>query len=147
MCYHGADLTLQKSGRYPTMLLFVYGTLMRGERNRGDLEVVGAVFQGVHKTEAGFRMYHHPGDFPAVVAGGDGRIVSGKLWGEVWAVSGEGFEYLDSRERFCDDTGAPTGLERMEIQTPYGPAQMYALPTPPEGENMTQITSGDWRKR
>ena len=119
------------------MLLFVYGTLMRGERNQLDMEKVGAEFVGEFTTEAKYNMYK-TGQFPTVTPGGKIPIA-----GEVWRVSPDGFAHLDARESIHDDTGEPSGLERMQIKTPYGDAWMYVSAEKPDAP---EIKSGNWRE-
>lgn len=74
----------------------------------------------------------------------DGHVA---ITGEVWQVDDKGLEYLDAREKLYDDTGEPTHMKRIEIDTPYGKAWMYVRPTPPEGEGVGLMLQGDWRQR
>ena len=59
------------------MLVFVYGTLMRGGCRAGAL--AGQQFVGPGKTEPRYRMYNC-GEFPGLVEADNGRAIEGELW-------------------------------------------------------------------
>ncbi|MFQ5993465.1 MAG: gamma-glutamylcyclotransferase [Acidiferrobacterales bacterium] len=112
-------------------LVFVYGTLLRGEANAGEL--VNAQYLGAHKTDAVFTMLDL-GAYPAVVLGGDTAIA-----GEVFAVDAATLSRLDSFEDHPDE------YSRIEIMTPFGEAWIYTYRTTPA--TAAVIVSGDWRHR
>ena len=86
--------------------LFVYGTLMRGERNHRLL--AEAEFVGEARTVAGFTMIDL-GAFPGVVAHGEGVVV-----GELFRVDAETLLAVDRLE------GHPRFYRRTEIELAGG---------------------------
>lgn len=72
----------------PQQLVFVYGTLLRGEANHGWL--LGAAFLGEAWMEG--LVLHNLGPFPMAVEG------EGRCHGEVYGVSEEGLARLDQLE-------------------------------------------------
>ena len=94
-------------------LVFVYGTLKRGQRNAGFLRQ--AEYLGRHKTEARFWMYRFE-DYPAVCENGRQAI-----HGEVYRVSDELMQMLDDLEWY------PHFYQRIEISTVHGEAWMYVV--------------------
>lgn len=58
-------------------LVFVYGTLMRGDCRHGALE--GQQFVGCGTTVAAYRMYD-VGSYPALVEADGGRSITGEVW-------------------------------------------------------------------
>jgi gamma-glutamylcyclotransferase (GGCT)/AIG2-like uncharacterized protein YtfP len=98
-----------------TRELFVYGTLMRDERNHRLL--VEAEFLGEARTVAGFTMIDL-GAFPGVVAMGAGAIV-----GEVFRVNAQTLAAVDRLE------GHPSFYRRTEIELEGGGrAEAYLMP-------------------
>ncbi len=112
-----------------TDLVFVYGTLRRGEVNHHLLS--GTEFMGVHKTRSGYRMLHL-GTYPGVVAGGSTAIE-----GEVYRVGGKQLVHLDRLE------ACPRLYSRKLIPTPWGRAWIYLY----RGNRLNRavIPSGNWR--
>ncbi len=111
-----------------TDLVFVYGTLRRGEVNHYLLS--GAEFMGVHRTRPGYRMLHL-GTYPGVVAGGSTAIE-----GEVYRVNQKRFVHLDRLEAY------PRLYSRKLIPTPWGRAWIYLY----RGNrgNRRAIPTGSW---
>jgi gamma-glutamylcyclotransferase (GGCT)/AIG2-like uncharacterized protein YtfP len=114
-----------------SVLLFVYGTLLRGEANHVLLHP--AAFCGTARTEAAFELVDL-GEFPAMLEGG-----SNSVHGELWEVPSERMGTLDALEdaprtyrrvamRLADDRTAETYL--------YNAGRLDRLP---------RIPSGDWR--
>lgn len=93
-------------------LVFVYGTLMRGECRHGAL--AGQQFVGLATTRPHYRLYHC-GTYPALVkvAPGSGN----RIEGEVYRVSAECLARLDEIEGV--DEGlyerGPVGLENSPV--------------------------------
>jgi len=87
----------------PSLLLFVYGTLKRGERNHRLL--AGQEFVGDGLTAPRYRLYDR-GPYPCLVeAPTDGEAVRG----EIWRIESRLFSVLDELE------GAPHLFKRTEI--------------------------------
>jgi gamma-glutamylcyclotransferase (GGCT)/AIG2-like uncharacterized protein YtfP len=111
--------------------LFVYGTLLRGERNHRLL--AGAAFLGEARTGAGFRLVDL-GSFPAMYRGGRGRVR-----GEVFAVDAETLAAVDRLE------GHPAYYERVVVRLEgIEPAHGYLL-APAKCETLPIIRGGSWR--
>jgi gamma-glutamylaminecyclotransferase len=109
-------------------LVFVYGTLRRGEVNHYLLS--GAEYCGVHVTRPRYRMLHL-GTYPGVVAGGASAIE-----GEVYRVGGEQLVRLDRLEAY------PRLYTRQLIPTPWGRAWIYLYRG--SRSNRSTIPSGIW---
>lgn len=110
-------------------LVFVYGTLRRGEVNHYLLET--AHFYGPHSTEPHYKMFSL-GAYPAVVQGGPDRVQ-----GEVYRVDGRTMSRLDWLE------GYPGAYRRKLIPTPWGRAWIYLYR---EGvHDRKRIPGGLWR--
>lgn len=92
-------------------LVFVYGTLRRGERNHFLL--AGQTFLGALQTDADYQLFD-TGPYPAAVAGG-----TTVLYGEVYAVDAACFTGLDMLEDY------PHSYTRKQIATPWGRAWIY----------------------
>lgn len=109
------------------MLLFVYGTLKRGERNHRLL--AGQRFVGPAVTATGFRLFDL-GPYPGMVF--DKSV--GAVRGELFDVSDDCRAELDEFE------GVPTLFDRATIELADGTAAeayLYARPIPsdaPSGE-------------
>lgn len=111
------------------LLVFVYGTLLRGELNHHLLaagELVGA-----HRTESAYTLFQL-GGYPGVVRGGSTSIA-----GEVYRVDQCTLGLLDRLEAY------PRLYDRIAIQTPYGRAWAYVYRGSVAGRPVIQ--SGDWR--
>ena len=99
-----------------TNLVFVYGTLKRGNRRRGldqfgDAEFIGAA----ETTDTQYNLWCL-GAFPAISMNGDNKIK-----GEVWRVSDAVMDQLDIIE------GYPDFYNRRIVDTTHGSAWAYYL--------------------
>jgi gamma-glutamylaminecyclotransferase len=113
--------------------LFVYGTLMRGERGHALLR--GARLVASARTAPVYELVDM-GGYPAMIAGG-GRSIAG----EIHAVHESAFAALDVYEDVHDS------LYRRERIVVAGRAvQAYLLPRA-HAEGKRAIASGDWRRR
>jgi gamma-glutamylcyclotransferase (GGCT)/AIG2-like uncharacterized protein YtfP len=112
-------------------LVFVYGTLQRGERYHAYLE--GQRFVGEHETRAVYRLLHL-GGYPGVVPGGATAIR-----GELWRVTVEVLGRVDELEEVPDEYG------REHIATPFGEAWIYLYRG--DASAWPEIPGGDWRQR
>ena len=114
-------------------LLFVYGTLMRGERSHGylgDAELVGR-----DRTEAAFTLVR-VGWYPAMCDGGTTAVV-----GEVWRVGAQTLARLDLYE------GVPDLYERRRMVLESGcEAWVYVAKSPRIRALSDVIVGGDWRE-
>ena len=111
-------------------LVFVYGTLRKGEVN--DYLLNSASYLGHHTTEPHYKMVSL-GSYPGVVKQGRTRIE-----GEVYDVDAETMTALDRLE------GYPSDYTRELIATPWGRAWIYLY----RGSlrDRAQIASGVWRE-
>ncbi|MCG8025700.1 MAG: gamma-glutamylcyclotransferase [Candidatus Thiodiazotropha endolucinida] len=109
-------------------LVFVYGTLRRGETNHHLLH--GAQFCGEHMTRPHYRMLHL-GTYPGVVKGG-----STAIHGEIYRVNRKQFIQLDRLEAY------PALYNRKLIPTRWGKAWIYLY----RGNRNARpvIPSGNW---
>ena len=106
-------------------LVFVYGTLRKGNNTRGLDHWPGARFVTADTTAADEFDMIDMGSFPAVVPGGVSKIS-----GEVWEVSDQTFEWLDYVESY------PSFYLRQLIKTQAGhTAWMYYLPNAEDYEH------------
>jgi gamma-glutamylaminecyclotransferase len=113
--------------------IFVYGSLLSGERNHRVLE--GARLIGEARTAPSFSL-HDLGSYPAMVADGTYAIV-----GELYEVDEPTLARLDTFE------GHPSYYERCTIRLENGgTAETYLLPRDQAGR-APLIASGDWRQR
>ncbi|MBF0470506.1 MAG: gamma-glutamylcyclotransferase [Gammaproteobacteria bacterium] len=112
-----------------TQRVFVYGTLLKGERNHALLQ--GATLCGSHRTVPIYRLFHL-GNYPGVRPGGQSAIL-----GEVYCIDGRILRALDRLEAY------PRVYTRKLIPTPWGVAWIYLYQE--EGSRARQIPSGDWR--
>lgn len=114
-------------------IVFVYGTLLRGERNHRLLEK--ARFVGEAVTEPGFELADL-GTFPAMLFGHGPGVA-----GEVYAVDGQTLAALDRLERH------PHFYRRTHVTLVNGPcADAYVLDAE-LANGRPRIASGDWRRR
>jgi gamma-glutamylaminecyclotransferase len=116
----------------PPTLLFVYGTLMRGEANAPFLD--GCVFLGPTLTASSYTLLDL-GECPAMRPGGSTAVA-----GELYEVDAETVADLDALE------GEPYQYHRATVRLADGrEAQSFLLPVAvPEAP---PIPSGDWRRR
>lgn len=110
-------------------LVFVYGTLMRGEVNHGLLD--GAEWVGEHRTEPRFTLLNL-GAYPGLIAGG--RVA---VSGELYRVDGAGLNALDALEDY------PRLYGRARLRTAFGHAWTYLYRG--SVRDRPTIPSGDWR--
>ena len=114
-------------------LVFVYGTLLFGERNHRHL--VGARLVGEVRTQPAFQL-HDLGAYPGLIAGGEHAIV-----GEVYAVDEATLAALDRLE------GTPDFYRRVSIVLVDGTSAETYLLTPEQVAGHPVIASGSWRAR
>lgn len=124
------------------MLLFVYGSLLRGEDNHHVMR--GARLVGAARTAARYTLVDL-GPYPAMVGGGATAVA-----GELYDVPDDLLAALDAFEGHPDEyvrsavdlAGAPPGLD------PARPlrAEAYLLPAP-RAAGFPPVASGDWRAR
>ncbi|MEK7470263.1 MAG: gamma-glutamylcyclotransferase family protein [Planctomycetota bacterium] len=114
-------------------LVFVYGTLLRGERNHALL--AGATFAGEGRTIPAFELADL-GPYPTLVAGG--RVA---VEGEVWEIDGATLARLDELEE------VPTLFQRKRIPLEDGRVvEAYLMPSEATA-GAKRIAGGDWKKR
>lgn len=117
----------------PRLLVFVYGTLLAGERNHHLLDRSQLVAST--KTRPVYTL-HDLGLFPGLVAGGAHAVV-----GEVYEIDEPTLARLDRLE------GHPDFYCRASISLDNGmEAEVYLLP-PRHAAPHPIIVSGDWRQR
>lgn len=78
------------------ILVFVYGTLMKGMRNHCVLEDVKGVFQSEAYTLAPWVLKHN-GSYPALIESDEAKVT---VQGELYLVPQEGLRYLDALEGY-----------------------------------------------
>jgi gamma-glutamylcyclotransferase (GGCT)/AIG2-like uncharacterized protein YtfP len=114
-------------------VLFVYGTLLRGEPGHALLD--GASALGSAKTPPAFDLYDL-GPYPALVAGGSVAVM-----GEVYEVTLHSLAAIDIHEE------VPRLFQRATIELEDGRhAQAYVLDRD-RVRGRRRIRSGDWRAR
>jgi gamma-glutamylaminecyclotransferase len=112
-------------------LLFVYGSLLRGEGAHGLLPT--GAFRGTVRTEPGHALVDL-GAYPGLVCEGSGQVV-----GECYAVSAADLERLDAYE------DVPNEYVRTLVRLEDGrEATAYRLAVPSANR---RIASGNWRER
>ena len=114
-------------------LVFVYGTLLVGERNHRHL--TGARLVGEARTKPAFWL-HDLGPFPALVAGGEHAVL-----GEVYAVDEAVLAALDRLEDH------PRLYRRTSIVLANRSSVETYLLTPKQVAGHPIIDSGSWRAR
>ncbi|WP_437877636.1 gamma-glutamylcyclotransferase family protein [Sorangium sp. So ce513] len=115
------------------MPLFVYGTLMRGERSH---ELLGrARYLGPARTAPSFELADL-GEYPALVRGGSIAVL-----GELYEPDGETLAALDLYE------GCPDLFQRELVDLDGGArCEAYLMPAA-QVRGRPRIASGDWRTR
>lgn len=116
----------------PARLVFVYGTLMRGEPNHRLL--ASADFVSAVHTEPCFALVDL-GAFPAMLPGGDTAVA-----GEVYAVDGDTLAALDRLE------GHPHFYRRTLVRLNDGACAEAYLLERDLTRDCRRIRSGDWRQ-
>jgi gamma-glutamylcyclotransferase (GGCT)/AIG2-like uncharacterized protein YtfP len=117
-----------KINYYPK-LIFVYGTLRRGECNHYYLRNVPRL--AMHRTAPRYTLLHL-GSYPAAVVEGNTAIV-----GELYPLNQTLLKRLDRLEAYPDE------YIREPIPTSCGPAWMYVYRHPAVPDTPV-ITNGDW---
>lgn len=112
-------------------LVFVYGTLRRGQPNHGWLE--GARWLGAAQLD-GVEL-HDLGPFPMAVPG------EGCIHGEVYGVSAEGLAHLDVLE------GYPRLYDRRQMALRDGRRAWVYLGRPRQVRHAPVLADGIWRGR
>jgi gamma-glutamylcyclotransferase (GGCT)/AIG2-like uncharacterized protein YtfP len=111
-------------------LVFVYGTLRKGECNHHLLE--HSEYLGLYETEPNYALFN-VGSYPGVTEG-NSRVI-----GEVYRIDGTVLEQLDLLE------DVPIEYVRETIDTPYGNAWIYIYSDASQLDEA--ITSGNWHYR
>jgi gamma-glutamylaminecyclotransferase len=120
------------SARVPRTVLLVYGSLLRGERNHGQM--AGARLLGPARTLARYAL-HHLGNYPGMTEGGQA------VEGELYEVDARHLAALDAFE------GHPTYFRRGLVALEGGgPAEGYLL-TRAQVAGHPLVRSGSWRAR
>jgi gamma-glutamylaminecyclotransferase len=113
--------------------LFVYGSLLRGERDHGLLEQ--AEFVGAARTAPSYTLVDL-GPYPALVE--NGRVsVAGELY------------LIDRKQRFSIDVKkeCPVLFQRIEVRLDDGTsAETYAM-RDEQVRGKRRLSHGDWRRR
>jgi gamma-glutamylcyclotransferase (GGCT)/AIG2-like uncharacterized protein YtfP len=112
--------------------LFLYGTLMSGERSHGRLR--GSPCLGPARTIAAYTLFHL-GAYPAMAGGGETAIQ-----GELYEVDAALLAELDAFE------GVPDLYERVAVRLEDGEAQGYAMRRE-QLAGRPVIAGGAWRTR
>lgn len=113
--------------------LFVYGTLLRGQRNHHLMATARLVRETA--TAPGFRLYELDRELPAMVRGGRGAVA-----GELYRIDAETLERLDRLERH------PDLYWRTAVRLVDGSTALTYLWRGAVAGGRT-IDSGDWRRR
>jgi len=111
--------------------LFVYGTLLRGERNHGYLD--GCAFLGETATAPGFALVDlggHPGMIKAA---------GGCVAGELYRVGGEALRAIDQLEQH------PDVYWRTEVRLVDRRGVQTYLLRPELARGRPRVPGGDWR--
>lgn len=114
------------------MKLFVYGTLMRGERNHERLD--GCKFLRKAETDADLKLMDN-GQFPAVTVGQQ------SIKGEIYGVPDEMWPMLDGFE------GVPTYYERLVMHIGGERVNIYVGAGCLEFGKWKEIPSGNYKDR
>ena len=118
-------------------LVFVYGTLLRGERNHSLL--FGSRFVGDGHTPADFELVDL-GDFPAMIPS-DEDAEGCSIYGEIYAVDHAILEILDEIEDH------PRFYRRTPVELDDGSLVDVYLLTAHQAAFYPRITTGDWRTK
>ena len=113
--------------------IFVYGTLLRDERNHHLIE--RAMFIGPARTARGFRL-HDLGHFPGMIVAGRGHV-----HGELFAIDDATLARVDRLE------GHPHFYRRTAVRLDDGRAVETYLLRADQVIRHPAIPGGDWRRR
>ena len=130
----GSGEPYPRSGPEPTRepdLVFVYGTLKRGEQNHHWLQ--GASWEG--EAELNGVVLHDLGPFPMAVVG------EGRISGEVYAVEGSGLARLDELE------GYPRLYDRQVLSLNDGRRAWVYLGRPRQVRHAPVVAGGSWHSK
>jgi gamma-glutamylcyclotransferase (GGCT)/AIG2-like uncharacterized protein YtfP len=119
------------------MLLFVYGTLRRGQPAQGLLR--GARYVGAARTAPRFELVDF-GEYPALVRGGATSVS-----GEIYEVDAGALEKLDLYED-CPRHFMREVVELGGEHAARGPCEAYVMPAA-SASSLPRIASGDWTTR
>lgn len=112
--------------------VFVYGTLLRGERNHPLL--AGCALAGPARTAPRYTLLDL-GSYPGLVEGGTDSVA-----GEVYEVDAAGLAALDELE------GHPAFYRRALVELASGATGVEAYLLPPgDAARYPRIAGGDWR--
>jgi gamma-glutamylaminecyclotransferase len=117
----------------PGTRVFVYGTLLAGERNHYHLERARLVAEA--RTQPAFTLYDF-GPFPGMLAGGNSAVV-----GEVYEVDEPMLAAMDRLE------GHPSFYQRTTIRLEDRSTVEAYLLRPDQVANWSIIASASWRAR
>lgn len=119
------------------MRLFVYGTLMKGEKNHRVIEEVQAEYVGTATVPYSYLL--DLGAFPGLIFQHATDLVEGQgVYGELYDVTPQALERLDIFE------GVPTLYDRVEANTGGGKVWLYEW----QGDiTYPVIESGNWKDR
>lgn len=116
-----------------TLLLFVYGSLMRGQEHACELR--DACWVGAARTAAAYTLVA-VGRYPALLAGGAHAVA-----GELYEVPADDLPRLDAFEQH------PDVYQRAAVQLADGRVvQGYLMPAH-RARGAELVPSGDWRRR
>lgn len=116
------------------MLIFVYGTLRRGEPNHRQLVDKRARYVGSARTAPRYELVDL-GPYPALLEGGETSVR-----GELYEVDDHALEHLDDFE------DVPSLYDRKVVEIPGAPASAYVMRRD-MAERAPRIESGDWCRR
>lgn len=120
------------SARTSRTVVFVYGSLLRGERNHGQM--AGARFLGPARTLARYALYHL-GNYPGMTEG------SQAIEGELYEVDARRLAALDAFE------GHPNYFRRGPVVLEGGGRAEGYLLTRAQVAGRPLVPSGSWRAR
>jgi len=117
----------------PRTRVFVYGTLLAGERNHYHIERARLIAEA--RTQPAFTLYDF-GPYPGMVARGNSAVV-----GEVYEVDEPMLAAMDRLE------GHPSFYQRTTIRLENGSTVEAYLLRPDQVANWSIIASASWRAR
>lgn len=128
--------------------VFVYGTLLPGERNAAVARR-GGRFSAQPGEVSGFRLFHlHPEGYPGLIPGGPEERVQGAVLSYDPADWGTALPFLDELEGL-DEVPPLYTRERVSVRTQAGEVSawlyVYARPERLAEGGVTWLPEGDWR--